>query len=99
MKKNFAPTVIDKFTLPTPNRGQREFIITKTAKGYFAHELGELTQFAKVFGTQEQNAHRINPTVKRANQYGYYFKPRPFATFETARIAAQLHSQQNLYYC
>lgn len=91
--------VIDKFILPTPNRGDKEFIVAIDNRGgYFAYEVGDLTQWAKVFGTEERNAHQLNPTVRRGNQYGTYRKLRPFASIHTARIAAQIQSQQHVQY-
>jgi len=79
--------VIQTIQLPTPNRGIADYIISQDAKGFFAHELGELTQWAKVFKTGERKAHRLNPSVRRGNQYGTFFKPKAFTTFEQAKEA------------
>lgn len=84
--------VIDKFELPTANRGIRTFIISTDGKGYFAHELLGLTQWAKVFGWDTQNASMINPYVRRGNQYGKYWRPQRFVSIHSARIAAQITS-------
>jgi hypothetical protein len=88
--------VIDQFTLPTANRGTKTYVISATAKGFFAHELGELTPWAQVMATGERTAHRINPTVRRGNRWGRYFKPQPFRSFHSARIAAQLYAGQHI---
>jgi hypothetical protein len=78
--------VIFKTDLLTVNRGVRTFTISQSEKGFFAHEIGELTQIAKVIGGDTRNAHRLNPTVKRANQYGKFFKPKPLQLSECLSI-------------
>jgi len=75
--------VILKFAAVT-NRGLTEFIISETDKGFFAHELGDLTQWAKVFHTQERKAYRLNPRKRYGNQYGRYWRETPVKTLSNA---------------
>jgi hypothetical protein len=82
----------------TPNRGTKTFIVSKSEKGYFAHELGELTQWAKAFNTGELYAHRINPTVRRGNQYGIFWRTKPFTEINQAIAAIQVHAKCHIRY-
>jgi hypothetical protein len=55
----------------TVNRGKRLFTVSIDQKGKFhAHEIGGLTQWAKVTGKIQLHAHRLNPSKLHGNQYG-----------------------------
>lgn len=82
----------------TANRGIKTFIVSQNEKGYFAHELGDLTQWAKVTGNGELAAHRLNPTVKRGNQYGRYFKQKPFTSISEAMTAITERADTKTWY-
>ena len=90
--------VIQHLTLPTVNRGEKEFIISQTDKGFFAHELGDLTQWAKVFGGGEQKAHRLNPNRRIGNQYIRSWRPRPFKTIDRAISSIHEHANTSVQY-
>jgi hypothetical protein len=85
--------VIQKIEVKTVNRGVQTFTVSQNSKGFFAHELGELTQWAKAFNTGEQKAHRLNPTKVVGNQYGSWWKPKPFQYVNEAFQA--IHNQAN----
>ncbi len=76
------------------NANDRQFIISQTDKGYFAHELGELTQWAIVTGNGERKAHRINPARRFANQYGAFWRPIPFKSLQDAANAVNDYSKK-----
>ena len=88
--------VVHKVNVQTVNRGSCTYIISVDSRGYWAHELGELTQWAKVMGTDEQKAHRINPSARRGNQYGTYWRLRPFKTPSEVVRAIRAYSQTHL---
>jgi len=90
--------VVSKFALFTVNRGLRTFIISMDIKGYYAHELTGLTQWAKVFGGDQMNASLINDRQRRGNQYGIVWKPRPLRSFYSAQIACQIHANIHIQY-
>ncbi len=83
MKRSYE--VIEKIELETVNRGKQNFLISTANGKYFAHELGELTQWAKVTGKEEYKSHRLNPTQKYGNQYGKYFVSKGYATAGQAK--------------
>jgi len=85
MKKETVYNHLEKITLDTVNRGIKTFIIGEGKGKYYCHELGELTQWAKVTGQEQYKAHRLNPTVKYGNQYGRFWRPKGYATVEQAK--------------
>lgn len=80
--------VVDQMELPTNNRGIQTFIISQNEKGFYAHELGELTSWARAFGTGERKAHPLNPT-RRYRYRGYRFRPQPFPSAQEAKTVIQ----------
>lgn len=91
--------VIFETNLKTVNRGEKKFIISIDEKGkYFAHEIGEETNWSKVFKTSQFKAHRLNPTVRRGNQYGVYLKPKGFSLVIHAKKAIHDMAQTNVQY-
>lgn len=75
----------------------KEFVISSCIRrcgktGYYAHQLGEHTQWAKIFGGGERKAHRVNPSY-RANKF---WTVKPFATIEQAREAVVRYSEQDI---
>jgi hypothetical protein len=91
--------MIQEMILPTANRGDQTFIISQSKKGYFAHELGGLTQFAQVVGGEERIAHRINKQVRYGNQHIRSWKQKPFSSIGEALIEIQKHSNSIIIYC
>lgn len=85
--------------LETVNRGKQTFTISQSDKGYFAHEIGDLTQWSKVTGGDQRNAHRLNKSVRRGNQYGKFWKVKPYSTFEQAQARINEASQEHIRYC
>lgn len=83
--KNTIMQVIEEIKMNTVNRGVKRFIISQNKKGYFAHELGGKTQWALVFNKSELKAHQLNPTRRTGNQYGRFYRPKPFTTIQDAR--------------
>ncbi len=83
MKRSYE--VVQKMELETVNRGKKSFLIGTANGKYFAHELGELTQWARVTGREEYTSHRLNPTKRYGNQYGKYFVPMGYATAGQAK--------------
>ena len=90
--------VISKFELPTVNRGIKTFIVSFNGKHYFTHELGRKTQWAKAFDTEDVHAHRCNPSVKRGNQYGRYWRVKGMKQFEDAVLLAEKQANKNVIY-
>lgn len=90
--------VIEKIELPTINRGIKQFIISQGAKGYFAHEVGKLLEICHVIGGNECYAHRLNPSVRRGNQYGRYWREKPFTTINQAKQAITNRAETNVQY-
>mgnify|MGYP006344763869 CR=1 FL=1 len=84
---------VKQFSLETINRGICDYTITQDKKGYYAHELGELTQWAKVMQTGERKAYRIGINRRRGNQYGTQWVIVPYASLELAELAAIGYSQ------
>lgn len=91
-------TVISKFSLPTVNRGTVEFVVSVDKKGYYVHELCELTSWARIMGSGEQIAHQIISSTRIGNQYGKYWRPKPLKSYHSALIAAQIHSKLEVQY-
>lgn len=61
---------VTSMNLNTVNRGVKQFIISVDKKGkYFAHEIGEKEQVAKVMNWEQYKAHRLNPTKRWRNQH------------------------------
>ena len=89
---------VKKIELDTVNRGKVTFVISQTIKGFFAHEIGELTQWAKVFGGEERKAHRINPTRGYLNQYGRWWREVPLKTIEEAMNIITERAQTHVQY-
>lgn len=90
--------VIVKIELETVNRGTKLFLVTTNGKGYFANEVGELTSFAKVTGTDDRTAHRINPSIRYGNQYTSSWKPKPYTNINEAIQAVNKHAQTMVQY-
>jgi len=88
--------VVKQFSLETVNRGICEYTITQDKKGFYAHELGELTQWAKVMQTGERKAHRINNNRRRGNQHRTQWVPIPYKSIEEAENAAIGYSKVNI---
>jgi hypothetical protein len=86
--------VILKIERDTVNRGTKLFLVSTNGKGYFAHEVGEKTQWAQVFGGEECKAHRLNPSTRYGNQYVRSWKPKPFKSIGDAmsRIAERANT-------
>lgn len=87
-------------TIETLTVNGREFIISIGVRpcrkiGFYAHELGELTQWAKTFGGCERVAHRVNSSMKVK---GRQFIPRPFDTIGVARGAVNEHANTHIIY-
>jgi hypothetical protein len=88
---------ISTVTLPTPSRGNTEFIISQCSKGlYWAHELGNVTQWGEAMGTGERKAHRINPSKRFGNQYGKYWRTVGFKTMQEAEQAIKNAAAANV---
>lgn len=87
---------VKQLSLETVNRGICDYTITQDAKGYYAHELGELTQWAKVAGTSERKAHRINPSKRIGNQHKTQYVPIPYVSIEQAEREARFYAKQNI---
>lgn len=88
-------TVIKNITL-----NNREFTLSSEIRpcgkiGFYAHELGELTQWAQVFNTGERKAHRINPPVRVK---GMKYISKPFNSEGEAMEAIKEHSEKNVQY-
>lgn len=78
----------------------REFVLSSEVRpcgkiGFYAHELGELTQWAKVFNTGERKAHRINPSIRVK---GRKFIAKPFNSEAEAMGAIINHSNKHVQY-
>jgi hypothetical protein len=99
MEKNQTMKVIQQIPLPTVNRGIQTFIISVNKKGFFAHELGDLTQFAEVFKKQDRIAHRLNKQVRFGNQHIKSRKPKPFGSIEEAITAIREQANTTIIYC
>lgn len=97
MNKSYK--MVSLIELETVNRGRQMFTISQSDKGYFAHELGELTEISKVTGGAQQYAHKLNKSVRRGNQYGRYWKPKPYQTIDQARERINEVAQTNVRYC
>lgn len=81
---------IHSMNIKTVNRGVKQFIISVNKKGkFFAHEIGEKEQVAKVMGWEQYKAHRLNPTRRGANQYrtGYRYEVGMNTIVEAKRLA------------
>lgn len=85
-------------SLDTVNRGKQTFIVSQSEKGFFAHELGELTEISKVIGGSSQYAHKLNKSVRRGNQYGKFLRPKPYLTIDQARDRINEIAQTNVRY-
>lgn len=96
--KSVINKVIVKVSLDTVNRGKKLFLISKNDKGYFANEVGELTEISKVTGGDQRYCHRLNPSRKHGNQYGKFWRPKPFVTITEAMNKIQNHAQTNVRY-
>lgn len=64
--------------------------------GFYVHKLGDLTQWAKVFGGQERKAHKVNP---RMRVKGRKLIDKPFKSISHALVMAHIHSEMNITYC
>ena len=92
-------TVFEK-TLPTVNRGRKLFTVSVDAKGkFFAHEIGERTQWAEVIGKDQLKAHRLNPTKKHGNQHGRRFRLVGMPTVIEAKRLIYDRAQTYVQYC
>ena len=92
--------VVYKMQLETANRGMKLFVISANDKSqYFAHEVGELTQWARLFNTGECNAHRINKTRRHGNAYGRRWIIKPFKTISEAVNASIKQAQETIIFC
>jgi hypothetical protein len=88
-------TVIKNITL-----NNRDFILSQEVRpcgriGFYAHELGELTQWAKVFNTGERKAHRINKSMRVK---GMKYISKPFDSESEAMAAIKERSEMNVQY-
>jgi hypothetical protein len=91
--------VITTLSLQTVNRGVKLFTISEDEKRkYFAHEIGGLTQFAKVTGKDQLTAHRLNPTIRRGNRYGRYLKPLGMKTIIQAKRLCREQANTHVIY-
>jgi hypothetical protein len=90
--------VVVTLVMQTDNRGERMFLVSKNERGYFAHEVGERTQYAKVMNLGERYAHRINPQVRYGNQYIRSWKPKPFNDVNEAIGAARVRASETVRY-
>jgi hypothetical protein len=98
MKKTEPMKVIVKIEKETVNRGIKLFLVSRNNKGYFAHEVGKPTQWMEVTGKEEYKAHQLNPTVRRGNQYGRFFRQKPFTTIDQAIKTIEESAIQNVQY-
>ncbi len=86
--------------IETLNLNNREFILSSEVRpcgkiGFYAHELGKLTQWAEVLNTGERKAHQINPSMRVK---GRRFIARPFNTLLDAKNAAIERSNTKCWY-
>lgn len=93
--------VIYEVTRETANRGKRLFTISESKGKYFAHEIGEQTQFSKVFSGRapQYNAHRLNPGTRHGNQYGRRWRIKGFKLIAEAKRAIIQEAGKNIIHC
>ena len=96
MKKN-EPTFT---TLGHMNLNGKEFIISSAIRpcgkiGYYAHELGEITQWGNITGSGERKAHRVNRPMRVK---GRHWIPCPFKSRDHAEVMAVIHSEEIIRY-
>lgn len=79
---------------------EKEFIISEKMRpcgkmGYYANELGELTQWARITGSEERIAHRVNSSMRVK---GRHWIPRPYNSQVQAEVMAVIHAEADYRY-
>jgi hypothetical protein len=93
-----AKTVYEE-VLDTVNRGKKTFIVAKSTNGkFYAYEIGDLTQMAKILGGISQNAHRLNPTTRWANQHKRYMRLVGLPTLQEAIDVCKKRANEHVTY-
>ncbi len=74
------------------NFNGKEYVISPLKKGFLASELGGLTPWAQVMGTQDRLAYRVNPEKSIGNQYRRQRVAIPYTSENEAIAACEAHS-------